>query len=112
MIDGYDEAPSCSSFTSGSFDIDIIFHVHCTKPVWCVTAREEAEARAQEEAERAKAEAERQAREQAEKEQAEVQQRAAEVAARQRAMAQEALKKRAREEPEVGPSDDRNNNVR
>ena len=38
MIDGYDEAPLCSSFTSGSFDIDIIFHVHCTKPVWCVTA--------------------------------------------------------------------------
>jgi len=24
MIDGYDEAPSCSSFASGSFDIDII----------------------------------------------------------------------------------------
>ena len=37
VIDGYDEAPSCSSFTSGSFDIDIIFHVHCTKPVWCMT---------------------------------------------------------------------------
>ena len=37
MIDGYDEAPSCSSFASGSFDIDVIFHVHCTKPVWCVT---------------------------------------------------------------------------
>ena len=37
MIDGYDEAPSCSSFASGSFDIDIIFHVHCTKPVWCMT---------------------------------------------------------------------------
>jgi len=37
-IDGYDEAPSCSSFASGSFDIDVIFHVHCTKPVWCVTA--------------------------------------------------------------------------
>ena len=37
MIYGYDEAPSCSSFTSGLFDIDIIFHVHCTKPVWCVT---------------------------------------------------------------------------
>ena len=36
-IDGYDEAPSCSSFAPGSFDIDIIFHVHCTKPVWCVT---------------------------------------------------------------------------
>jgi len=30
--------PSCSSFASGSFDIDVIFHVHCTKPVWCVTA--------------------------------------------------------------------------
>ena len=39
MIDGYDEAPLCSSFASGSFDIDIIFHVHCTKPVWCVTPR-------------------------------------------------------------------------
>jgi len=38
-IDGYDEAPSCSSFTPGSFDIDVIFHVHCTKPVWCVTSR-------------------------------------------------------------------------
>jgi len=38
VIDGYDEALSCSSFTSGSFDIDVIFHVHCTKPVWCVTA--------------------------------------------------------------------------
>ena len=36
-IDGYDGAPSCSSFASGSFDIDVIFHVHCTKPVWCVT---------------------------------------------------------------------------
>jgi len=83
-------------------------------------AREEAEARAREEAERAKAEveqkareeAEHQAREQAEKDRAEVQRRAAEVAARQRAMAQEASKKRAREEPEVGPSDDRNDNVR
>ena len=37
-IDGYDEAPSCSSFAPGSFDIDVIFHVHCTKPVWCMTA--------------------------------------------------------------------------
>jgi len=37
VIDGYNEALSCSSFTSGSFDIDVIFHVHCTKPVWCVT---------------------------------------------------------------------------
>ena len=37
-IDGYNEAPSCSSFASGSFDIDVIFHVHCTKPVWCVTS--------------------------------------------------------------------------
>ena len=37
MIDGYNEAPLCSSFASGSFDIDVIFHVHCTKPVWCVT---------------------------------------------------------------------------
>jgi len=34
---GYDEAPSCSSFAPGSFDIDGIFHVHCTKPVWYVT---------------------------------------------------------------------------
>jgi len=83
-------------------------------------AREEAEARAREEAERAKAEVERkakeeaecQAREQAEKDRAEVQQRAAEVAARQRALAQEASKKRAREEPEAGPSGDRSNNVR
>jgi len=39
-IDGYDEAPLCSSFASGSFDIDVIFHVHCTKPVWCVTLEE------------------------------------------------------------------------
>jgi len=39
VIDGYDEAPSCSSFASGSSDIDVIFHVHCTKPVWCVTPR-------------------------------------------------------------------------
>jgi len=39
-IDGYDEVPSYSSFASGSFDIDIIFHVHCTKPVWCVTTGE------------------------------------------------------------------------
>jgi len=38
VIDGYDEALSCSSFASGSFDIDVIFHVHCTKPVWYVTA--------------------------------------------------------------------------
>ena len=38
-IDGYDEAPLCSSFASGLFDIDVIFHVHCTKPVWCVTSR-------------------------------------------------------------------------
>ena len=37
MIDGYDEAASCSCFASGLFDIDVIFHVHCTKPVWCVT---------------------------------------------------------------------------
>ena len=62
--------------------------------------------------ERAKAEAERQAHEQAEKERVEVQWRAAEVAVRQRAMAQEASKKRAREEPEVGLSDDRNDNIR
>ena len=40
MIDGYDEAPSCSSFASGSFDIGVIFHVHCTKPVWCVTPQQ------------------------------------------------------------------------
>ena len=44
MIDGYDEAPSCSSFASGSFDIDVIFHVHCTKPVWCVTTHAAKEA--------------------------------------------------------------------
>ena len=50
-------------------------------------------------------------REQAENERAEVQRRAAEVAVRQRVMAQEVSKKRAREEPEVGPSDDRNDNV-
>jgi len=80
-------------------------------------AREEAEARAREEAERAKAEVERkakeeaecQAREQAERDRAEVQWRAAEVAVRQRALAQEASKKRAREEPEAGPSGDRSN---
>ena len=72
---------------------------------------EEAE-RAKAEVERkAKEEAERQAHEQAEKERAEVQWRAAEVVARQRAMVQEALKKRAREEPEVGLSDDRNDNI-
>jgi len=83
-------------------------------------AREEAEARAREEAERAKAEAERkareeverQAREQAEKDKAEVQRRAAEVAARQRALVQEASKKRVREEPEAGPSDDRSEGAR
>jgi len=79
--------------------------------------REEAERRACEEVEaRARKEAEQKAREQAEREQAEceqaekdrseVQRRAAEVAARQRALAQEASKKRAREEPEVGPSGD------
>jgi len=61
---------------------------------------------------KAKEEAERQVRKQVEKDRAEVQQRAAEVAARQRALAQEALKKRAREEPEVGPSGDRSDNVR
>jgi len=82
-------------------------------------AREEAEARAREEVEHAKAEAEqkareeveRQAREQVEKDRAEVQWRAAEVAARQRALAQEASKKRAREEPEAGPSGDQSNNA-
>jgi len=58
------------------------------------------------------AKAERQAREQAEKNRAEVQRRAAEVAARQRALAQEASKKRAREEPEAGPSGDRSDEVR
>jgi len=83
-------------------------------------AREEAEAKAREEAERAKAEVERkareeaecQAREQAEKDRAEVQRRAAEVAARQKALAQEVSKKRAREEPEAGPSGDRSDNAR
>jgi len=80
-------------------------------------AREEAEARAREEVERAKAEAEQKAREevereQAEKDRAEVQRRAAEVAARQRALVQEALKKRAREEPEAGPSGDQSDEVR
>jgi len=68
--------------------------------------------RAKAEAERkAKEEVEHQAHEQVEKERAEVQWRAAEVAARQRAMAQEVSKKRAREEPEAGPSGDRNDNV-
>jgi len=57
-------------------------------------------------------EVERQAREQAEKDKAEVQRRAAEVAARQRALAQEASKKRVREEPEAGPSDDRSEGAR
>jgi len=83
-------------------------------------ARKEAEARAREEAERAKAEVERkareeaecQAREQVERDRAEVQRRAAEVVAKQRAMAQEALKKRAREEPEAGLSGDRSDDVR
>jgi len=76
-------------------------------------AREEAEARAREEAERkVREEVERQAHEQAEKDRVEVQRRAAEVAAKQRAMAQEASKKRAREEPEAGPSGDRSDNVR
>jgi len=82
--------------------------------------REEAERKAHEEAECAKAEAERKAREeveckareQAEKERAESQQRKAaeeaakqrvvEVAAKQKMMAQEASKKRAREELEAG----------
>jgi len=49
--------------------------------------------------------------EQAEKDRAEVQRRAAEVTARQRALAQEASKKRAREEPEAGPSGDRSDNA-
>jgi len=83
-------------------------------------ARKEAEARAREEVERAKAEAERKAREEAERQvreqverdRAEVQRRAAEVVAKQRAMAQEASKKRAREEPEAGPSGDRSDDVR
>ena len=61
---------------------------------------------------KAKEEVERQACEQAEKDRAEVQWRAAEVAARQRALAQEASKKRAREEPEAGPSGDWSDNVR
>jgi len=77
--------------------------------------REEAEARAREEVEaeqKAREEAEHQACEQVEKDRAEVQRRAAEVTVRQRALAQEALKKRVREEPEVGPSGDRSDNVR
>ena len=82
--------------------------------------REEAERCVHEEAEHAKVEAERKAREEAErqaceqveKDRAEVQQRAAEVAARQRALVQEVSKKRAREEPEAGPSGDRSDNVR
>jgi len=82
--------------------------------------QEEVEARAQEEAERAKAEveqkvreeAEHQAHEQVEKDRAEVQWRAAEVAARQRALVQEASKKRVREEPEAGLSDDQREGVR
>ena len=71
----------------------------------------EAEARAHEEAECAKAEvewkareeAERQACKQVEKDRAEVQQKVAEVAARQRALVQEVSKKQMREEPEAGP---------
>jgi len=79
-------------------------------------ACEEAEARAREEVECAKAEAEQKAREQAEHEQVEkdrveVQRRAAEVAVRQRALAQEVSKKRAREEPEAGPSGNRSDEV-
>ena len=66
--------------------------------------QEEAEARAREEAEC-------QAHEQVEKDRVEVQRRAAEVTARQRALAQEASKKRAREEPEAGPSGDWSDNV-
>ena len=81
--------------------------------------REEAERQAHKEAECAKAEEERKVREEAEgqackqveKDRAEVQWRAAEVAARQRALAQEASKKQAREEPEVGLSGDRSDNV-
>jgi len=81
---------------------------------------EEAEARAREEAERAKAEVEQKAREEAEcqaheqveKDRAEVQRRAAEVAARQRALAQEATKKRVREEPEAGLTDNQREGVR
>ena len=41
-----------------------------------------------------------------------MQQRAAEVAVRQRALVQEGLKKRAREEPEAGPSGDQSDEVR
>ena len=77
--------------------------------------REEAERRAPKEAEaeqKAREEVERQAREQAEKDRAEVQRRAAEVAARQKALAQEALKKRAKEEPEAGLSGDQSDNAR
>jgi len=69
-------------------------------------AREEAEARAREEAEHTKAEAERKAREEVERRKAAeeaAKQRAVEVAAKQKTSAQEALKKRAREEPEAGP---------
>jgi len=79
-------------------------------------AHEEAERKACEEAERAKAEAERKVREQVEKERVESQQRkaveeaakqrAVEVAAKQKMTAQDALKKRAREEPEAGPVGD------
>ena len=61
---------------------------------------------------KAKEEVEHQACKQAEKDRVEVQQRAAEVAVRQRVLAQEALKKRAREELEVGPSGDRSDNIR
>jgi len=60
---------------------------------------------------KAREEVERQAHEQAEKDRVEVQRRATEVAARQRALVQEASKKRAREEPEAGPSGDRNDKV-
>jgi len=74
-------------------------------------AHKEVEARACEEAERAKVEVEKervesQARVESEQRKvAEVaaKQRVVEVAAKQKAMVQEASKKRAREEPEVGP---------
>ena len=86
-------------------------------------AREEAERKAREEVERkAREEVERKEHEQVEKERAESQawaesqqrkvaeeaakQRAVEIAAKQKTTAQEASKKRAREEPEVGPVGD------
>jgi len=110
---------SMPELQSGSEDESDVLDAKAKECCRCKQVKREEKQR-REEAEHAKAEAERkareeaecQAREQAEKDRGEVQRRAAEVAARQRALVQEASKERAREEPEVGPSGDWNDNVR